>query len=148
MNTEKAWSNYAFCLYVQIRLDTQKESCFLIQENFLTVFPVKPYVPGENMSGLKRISKQVLLMEPTALHAFRTTSRLLASVVSEIQAEDYIKTPTGQLTSPTCHTGNTGSHAVSTVDEHQIGLQSPHYFLFSPKHPRAFFPVSLKNKKL
>lgn len=39
------------------------------------------------MSGLKRISKLVLLMEPTALHAFRTTSRLLASVVSEIQAE-------------------------------------------------------------
>lgn len=31
------------------------------------------------MSGLKRMSKDVLLMEPTALQAFRTTSRLLGS---------------------------------------------------------------------
>lgn len=35
--------------------------------------------PGEKMSGLKRISKDVLLMEPTALQALRTTSRLLGS---------------------------------------------------------------------
>lgn len=32
------------------------------------------------MSGLKRMSKDVLLMEPTALQALRTTSRLLGSV--------------------------------------------------------------------
>lgn len=36
--------------------------------------------PGEKMSGLKRMSNDVLLMEPTALQAFRTTSRLLGSV--------------------------------------------------------------------
>lgn len=35
--------------------------------------------PGEKMSGLKRMSNDVLLMEPTALQAFRTTSRLLGS---------------------------------------------------------------------
>lgn len=32
--------------------------------------------PGEKISGLKRTSKAVLLMEPTALHALRITSRL------------------------------------------------------------------------
>lgn len=37
-------------------------------------------LPGEKISGLKRISKAVSLMEPTALQAFRTTSRLLGSV--------------------------------------------------------------------
>lgn len=36
--------------------------------------------PGEKMSGLKRMSNDVLLMELTALQAFRTTSRLLGSV--------------------------------------------------------------------
>lgn len=99
------------------------------------------------MSGLKRISKQVLLMEPTALHAFRTTSRLLASVVSKFQAEDHMKTTTGQLTPTICHLGKTSSHAVSTADEYQIDLPSPHYYLFSPKQSCAFFPISLKNKK-
>lgn len=39
--------------------------------------------PGEKMSGLKRMSNDVLLMEPTALHALRTTSRLLGSVFDQ-----------------------------------------------------------------
>lgn len=49
-----------------------------------------PHLPGEKMSGLKRISKDVLLIEPTALQAFRTTSRLLGSVYDEdhIQVTD------------------------------------------------------------
>jgi hypothetical protein len=38
-------------------------------------------LPGENMSGLKRMSKAVLLMEPTALHALWITSRLRGSAV-------------------------------------------------------------------
>lgn len=38
-------------------------------------------LPGEKMSGLKRTSKAVLLMEPTALHALRITSRLRGSAV-------------------------------------------------------------------
>lgn len=41
----------------------------------------RPSLPGEKMSGLKRMSKDVLLMEPTALQAFKTTSRLLGSVI-------------------------------------------------------------------
>lgn len=36
--------------------------------------------PGEKMSGLKRMSKHMLLMDPTALQAFKTTSRLFGSV--------------------------------------------------------------------
>lgn len=40
-------------------------------------------VPGENMSGLKRMSKEVLLTEPTALQALSTTSRLLGSAANE-----------------------------------------------------------------
>lgn len=89
------------------------------------------------MSGLKRISKHVLLMEPTALHAFRTTSRLLASVVSKIQAEDDIKARSGQLTSTICHSGKTSSRAVSTVDEYPVDLQSPHYYPFSPEQSKT-----------
>jgi len=37
-------------------------------------------IPGEKISGLKRMSKEVLLIEPTALQALRTTSLLLGSV--------------------------------------------------------------------
>lgn len=37
------------------------------------------HVPGEKMSGLKRMSKEVSLVEPTALQAFRITSLLLGS---------------------------------------------------------------------
>lgn len=42
--------------------------------------PGQEDLPGEKMSGLKRISNEVSLMEPTALQALRTTSRLLGSV--------------------------------------------------------------------
>lgn len=38
------------------------------------------HIPGEKMSGLKRMSNEVSLIEPTALQALRTTSRLLGSV--------------------------------------------------------------------
>lgn len=43
--------------------------------------PTVHHLPGEKMSGLKRTSKAVLLMEPTALHALRITSRLRGSAV-------------------------------------------------------------------
>lgn len=49
-------------------------SSIVTKGNYLTAFPLMSCIPGENMSGLKRMSKHVLLMEPTALHAFRTTS--------------------------------------------------------------------------
>ena len=42
---------------------------------------LEDHSPGEKMSGLKRTSKAVLLMEPTALHALRITSRLRGSAV-------------------------------------------------------------------
>lgn len=47
-----------------------------------TTFPIMHHtlvLPGEKMSGLKRMSKEVLLMDPTALQALRTTSLLLGS---------------------------------------------------------------------
>lgn len=49
-------------------------SSIVTKENYLTAFLLMSCIPGEYMSGLKRMSKHVLLMEPTALHAFRTTS--------------------------------------------------------------------------
>lgn len=42
---------------------------------------IHSYLPGEKMSGLKRMSKAVLLTEPTALQALRITSRLRGSAV-------------------------------------------------------------------
>lgn len=50
--------------------------------------------PGEKMSGLKRTSKAVLLMEPTALHALRITSRLRGSAVETQPAGRQPHSPT------------------------------------------------------
>lgn len=89
----------------------------------MSAFFFMSYVPGENMSGLKRISKHVLLMEPTALQAFRTTSRLLASVVIRIQAKESslkqcnTSSTIGQLISTIGQIGETSSVVVSAVDQ-------------------------------
>lgn len=99
------------------------------------------------MSGLKRMSKQVLLMEPTALHAFRTTSRLLASAVSKIQAEGCSQSTTGGLTSTIRRVGETRSGAASTEEENQTDLQSPRYYLFTQNDHLHFSPLTLKNPK-
>lgn len=67
-------------------------------------FLMKGCSPGEKMSGLKRMSKEVLLMEPTALQAFRTTSRLLGSECGQDYKEQenkMLKETHRQITSTT-----------------------------------------------
>lgn len=64
--------NHHSCSY-QLKKEKRKKG---FRKTFLS------FIPGEKMSGLKRMSKEVLLIEPTALQAFRTTSLLLGSVSS------------------------------------------------------------------
>lgn len=49
-------------------------------------------IPGEKMSGLKRISNDVSLTEPTALHALRITSRLFKSTRNKKKKKNYTHT--------------------------------------------------------
>lgn len=70
------------------------------QDDPQAIVPALPHrLPGEKMSGLKRTSKAVLLMEPTALHALRITSRLRGSAVETRPAG---RQPTPPSVGPGC----------------------------------------------
>lgn len=57
------------------------DSSIQVGKQALSTGAPEDHSPGEKISGLKRTSKAVLLMEPTALHALRITSRLRGSAV-------------------------------------------------------------------
>lgn len=87
---------------VNVRMSdlSKVQKCFwlnpnsLISCNFIMSWSCSP---GEKMSGLKRMSKDVLLIEPTALQAFRTTSRLLGSDCDRSTKEYKKQNKTGNI---------------------------------------------------
>lgn len=98
-DTSETWpelNSEVWCMWRIYFLRTSRNFCLRLWKFFTTKFfltyvhmwiwlstvklKINRCSPGEKMSGLKRMSKHMLLMDPTALQAFKTTSRLFGSV--------------------------------------------------------------------